>query len=261
VTQPPGPPPKVSVVIPCYGQARYLPEAVASVVAQTFTDWEIVIVDDGSPDETATVAAALIAQHAPARIRLVRQTNGGVARARNAGIATSQGRFILPLDADNRLEPEFLAATVAVLEADPSIAIAYTDYRLFEGASDVKLRPEWELDRLCDWNYIENTSLFRREAWVASGGYNANMVEGLEDWDFWLSCAEHGYIGQHVPEVLFSYRQRPGSRNEQALLHLDTLRRRIRANHPSLFSPTRRLRRLARRLRVRFLGRVRHFRH
>jgi glycosyltransferase involved in cell wall biosynthesis len=259
VTHPPAAPPKVSVVIPCYGQARYLPEAVASVVAQTFSDWEIVIVDDGSPDATATVAAGLIERHAPARIRLIRQVNGGVARARNAGIAASAGRYILPLDADDRLLPELLAETVAVLDAEPRVGVAYTDVRLFDGADEVLVRPEFDLDRLCEFNLLANTALFRREAWLATGGYDPKLA-GLEDWDFWLACAEHGFPGRRVPRVLFEYRRHDGSRNAAATRRRAGLVRQIRANHPALFTPVRRFRRWARRARGRLLRRVRRWR-
>jgi glycosyltransferase involved in cell wall biosynthesis len=256
VTQPPGAPPKVSVVIPCYGQARYLPEAVRSVVAQTSGDWEIVIVDDGSPDETAVVAAGLIAQHGPARMRLIRQANGGVARARNAGMAAASGRYLLPLDADDRLHPEFLAETVAVLDADQGVAIAYTDFRFFEGADDVRIRPEYDVDRLCEFNLLASTALFRREAWSATGGYDPRLA-GLEDWDFWLACAERGFFGRRVPRILFEYRRHPGSRNDAATALRPELLRQIRANHPALFTPARRLRRWARRTRGRLLARLR----
>jgi glycosyltransferase involved in cell wall biosynthesis len=259
VTGPSGAPPKVSIVIPCYGQAQYLPESVGSVVAQTFRDWEIVIVDDGSPDDAAVVAAGLIARHAPARISLVRQPNGGVARARNAGIAASTGRYALPLDADDRLHREFLAETVAVLDADPLVAIAYTDFRFFEGADDVRIRPEYDVDRLCEFNLMASTALFRREAWQATGGYDPELG-GLEDWDFWLSCAERGFYGRRVPRMLFDYRRRAGSRNDAATAQRAALVRQIRVRHPALYSPARRFRRWVRRTRGRLLRRLRPWR-
>src|SRR4051812_15947600 len=111
------PAPLVSVIVPCFGQAHYLPEAVGSVLAQTFTDWECIIVDDGSPDDTAAVAARLAA--GDDRIKIVRQENRGLPGARNAGIRAARGRYILPLDADDRLEPTMLEKTVAVLQSDP----------------------------------------------------------------------------------------------------------------------------------------------
>jgi glycosyltransferase involved in cell wall biosynthesis len=247
------------VIIPCYRQAQYLPEAVASVVAQTYPDWEIVIVDDGSPDETASVAAGLIAGYGPTRIRLVRQPNGGVARARNAGIEASAGRYILPLDADDVLQPDFLRETVAVLEAHPDVGVAYTDFLEFGGADRVRRRPDFDLDQLCRFNLMGNTSLFRRAAWQATGGYNPNLA-GLEDWDFWLSCAERGFTVRRVPRVLFSYRRQRGSRNEMAAARLAVLRRQVRANHPALYTPRRRLLRWARRSWRQLVGRLRPWR-
>jgi len=125
--------PAVSVIIPCYQQAEYLAEAVESVVAQTFTDWESVIIDDGSPDATAAMAEKLIASHPDRRIRLVRQANQGLPSARNSGIAASAGRYILPLDADDLLMPEMLARTVGLLESDPTVAKDYAFYTAVGG--------------------------------------------------------------------------------------------------------------------------------
>jgi glycosyltransferase involved in cell wall biosynthesis len=259
VTGPSDASPKVSVVIPCYNQARYLPDAVASVAAQTFDDWEIVIVDDGSPDETSVVAAGLIARYAPSRIRLVRQANGGVARARNAGIAAAAGRYILPFDADDRLHPELLAETVRVLDAEPDVGVAYTDFQFFGASDEVRVRPEYDLERLCEFNLLANSALFRRDAWLETGGYDPKLA-GLEDWDFWLSCAEHGFRGRRVPRVLFFYRRHAGSRNDAATTRRSELVRQIRANHPALFTPRQRLRRWARRTARRLLSLVRPWR-
>ena len=96
--------------VACCNQAAFLSEAVTSVVRQTFGAWEVIIVDDGSPDDTANVAEQLIAEYGE-RIRLIRQANGGLAAARNAGIAAARGRYILPLDADDRLAPLMLERT------------------------------------------------------------------------------------------------------------------------------------------------------
>ena len=100
--------PTVSVIIPCYNQAHFLPEAVESVVSQTFTSWECIIVNDGSPDKTNEVAQQLIAKYPNKIIRLLEKLNGGLADARNAGITISQGIYWLPLDADDALAATFL---------------------------------------------------------------------------------------------------------------------------------------------------------
>lgn len=232
--------PTVSVVIPCYGQAEYLPDAVASVVGQTFTDWELVIVDDGSPDDTAAVAQSLMGRHPDRRIRLLRQQNGGVARARNAGIVASKGRYILPLDADDAIAPTMLEQTVALLESRPHVGVAFVQYRQFGDGAIVQRLHSFDVELLTTWDYVPYCSLFRREVWEAAGGYSSELVWGDEDWDFWLSAVVNGYGMQLVPRVLFEYRIRAGSRDDVARGHDRELRALIRERHPSLYTRRRR---------------------
>ncbi len=234
-------PPTVSVVIPCFNHAEYLPEAVASVAAQTFRDWEIVIVDDGSTDATAETAERLMAAHPDRRIRLIRQPNEGVPGARNNGIAASTGRYILPLDADDLLLPEMLVKTVALLEAEPAVAIAYTDYEHFGSESRRAETGTWDLDALCLSNQVSISSLFRREVWDTVGGYNPNMRWGYEDWDFWIGAAEQGFVGRRIAEPLWLYRKRPDSRNVEAIRREPELLGQIARNHPATFTRRRRL--------------------
>jgi GT2 family glycosyltransferase len=229
--------PTVSVVIPCYGQAEYLPEAVASVVAQTFTDWELVIVDDGSPDDTALVAGGLIAKYPQHRIRLLRQANAGLSRARNAGIGIAKGRQILPLDADDMIAPTMLEQAVAILSRQPNVAIAYTDHERFGESTAVVRTAEFNAFLEPAINIINYCALYRREVWEAVGGYNPNMKIGYEDWDFWVGAVERGYRGVRIPEPLLRYRIRSGSMFTDALQHDAELRRQMRANHPGLYRP------------------------
>lgn len=233
--------PAVSVVVPCYKQAHYLQECVESVVSQTFADWELLIVNDGSPDDTSRVTREIIERHPERRIRLVEKANGGLADARNAGIREAGGRYILPLDADDRLHPEMLARTVAVLEADPKVAIAYTDLVHFGAVTKVVRAAEYDFKRLPQQNQLNACSLFRREAWVAVGGYNRNMTWGYEDWDFWVGCGEKGHFGRHVPEPLLYYRVKDSSMYTKALEHHRELHAQIVLNHPRLFPAAARL--------------------
>jgi glycosyltransferase involved in cell wall biosynthesis len=236
------PPPAVAVVIPCYQQAEYLAAAVESVIGQTYADWEIVIVDDGSTDATAAVAEGLIAARPDRRIRLLREANGGVAAARNNGIAASTGRYVLPLDADDVLLPPMLERTVGLLEAEPGVAIAYTDFTQF-GAADRRISTgAWNLDALAWANQLGISALYRREVWAAVGGYNPNMRHGYEDWDFWIGAAERGFTGRRIPEPLWKYRVRAASRDVGAWAHRRGLRRQIARNHPSVFTAGRRFR-------------------
>lgn len=226
--------PTVSVVIPCFGQAEYLPDAVASVARQTFTEWEIVIVDDGSPDNTAEVAGHLIEEHGP-KVRLIRQANSGLAGARNAGVLAARGRYILPLDADDMIDPKMLESAVEMLEREADIAIIYTDLQQFGDRSDLIHASDFDAARLPEANQLNYCSLFRREVWEAVGGYNPNMKWGYEDWDFWVGAAEHGYVARRIPEALFRYRIRPNSMISTALQHTDELRHQMRTNHPATF--------------------------
>lgn len=233
--------PTVSVVIPCYNQADFLVDAVESVVAQTFPDWEVLIVDDGSPDETAEVAAALITRFPERRIRLLRQANGGLSKARNAGIAAALGRYILPLDADDMIRPQMLERGTDLLDSEQATAIAYTDIELFGNESGRVRTGKWSTERLCIANQFAYCSLYRREVWEAVGGYNPNMIYGYEDWDFWIGAARRGYRAHRIGEPLVRYRVRSDSMLATATAHDTELRAQIRANHPTLFTARRRL--------------------
>ena len=235
--------PAVSIVIPCYKQAELLPDAVESVVAQTFTDWELVIVDDGSPDDTGQVADALAARHPTKNIRVVRQDNAGLSSARNAGIAVTRGEYVLPLDADDRIAPTMLERTHRLLEENPRVAIAYTDIRRFGDDDTIVRVREFSPLILPAVNYFSYCSLYRREVWEAVGGYNSNMVHGYEDWDFWVGAVEHGYRARRIPDPLVEYRIRGGTMYSRALLRHAELRSQLRRNHPSVYRWDRRLRR------------------
>ncbi|GAA2339033.1 glycosyltransferase family A protein [Streptomyces cuspidosporus] len=231
--------PVVSVVIPCHDYGHYLPQAVQSVLAQTYPDWELVVVDDGSTDDTAAVARSLIAGHPDRRIRLLEQANAGVSAARNAGIAATTGRYVLPLDADDVIAPTMLERTVAVLDDRPDIAIVSTDVSVFTDdglpAQALKL-PAYDKDLLLRRLIMFYCSLYRREVWQTVGGYAEDMRAG-EDWDFWIASAEHGFTAHHLHDALF------GARNKDDGLHVEAaendlaVRARIVAGHPTMFKP------------------------
>jgi glycosyltransferase involved in cell wall biosynthesis len=243
--------PTVSVVIPCFNQARYLPDAIASIRQQTFADWEIVVIDDGSSDDTQEVAARLTRELGP-QARVIRQANAGLPAARNAGIARARGRYILPLDADDMLHPTMLERTVASLERDLSVAIAYTDLQQFGESFEIVHALEFDPLRLAESNHLNYCALYRREVWDAVGGYNRNMTWGYEDWDFWIGAAEKGYQAVRISAPLLLYRVRAGSMYSAALKHDSELRKQIRLNHPATYRPVERVLR-----RIRLAGRQR----
>ena len=225
----------IAVVITCYGYARYLPDCVESVLAQELPPDEIVIVDDGSPDDSYAVACGLRDAHPRKRIAVVTQKNSGTAAAaRNRGARETDAEFIMFLDADDTIEPAYLAATHAALAADATAGFAYTDRHDFGDIDkDVPSLP-YDLRSLSRACYVNCCALMRRAAFDRVGGYKTN-VNGMEDWDLWLSLGEAGYRGVHVPRTLFRYRRHGAGLFADAQKKKDLRIAQIIANHPALY--------------------------
>lgn len=198
------PEPAVSVVIPCFNHGEFLAEAIASVISMKRDDVELIVVDDGSTDErTAKEMAGLSAQG----IHLIRQSNQGLAAARNAAVLTSRGKYILPLDADNRLRPAYIDYGIRILDANPGTGVVYGDAEYIGNRSGRWRVGPFEPSRLLQWNYIDACAFYRRSIWEQNSGYDGTMpVQGFEDWDFWLGALERGWQFYYVPEILFDYR-------------------------------------------------------
>src|SRR5215510_10367556 len=201
--------PAVSVIIPCYNLGQYLDDAVSSVLAQSFQDFEILIVDDGSTD---AATRAILERYARPKTRVIRTEHVGLAAARNLGIRQAKGRYLCALDADDRLEPSFLDKMTRVLDGDESVTFSSAWLRAF-GDETWEWKPErCDLQTLLSENTVLTAAVVRRDAVVAIGGYDTAMpVQGDEDWDLWLTLVERGYRGIILPEVLFQYRRRAGS--------------------------------------------------
>lgn len=195
--------PKVSVVIPCFNQGQFVDEAVDSVLAQSFTDFEIIIVNDGSTDDRTN---ELLQNYNREKTRVIVTTNMGLAAARNNGIAVAGGKYIMPLDADDRIAPTYLEKAVAVLDADSEVGIVYANARLFGAVDTDWLLPEFSLERMLVDNLIFCSAFFRREDWLAAGGYDSGMIYGWEDYEFWLGLIERGRKVVRLEESLFFYR-------------------------------------------------------
>lgn len=214
--------PEVSVIVPCYNYGRFLDEAVDSVLAQSWQDFEIVVVDDGSTDPQTR---DLLDAYERPRTTVLRTEHRGAPAARNTGIRASQGRYVVSLDADDRLHRHYLEKTKAVLDADgpEQLGFVTTWHRRF-GEEDAVMRGENDPNlTLAITNRIHGASMFRRKAWESVGGYRESMA-GWEDWNFWLNIAGAGYRWDVVREELFFYRKHGATRssrsfeNRQALL-------------------------------------------
>jgi len=199
--------PHVSVIIPCYNYGRYLSDAVNSVLAQTYNDFEIIIVNDGSTDNSKEIAEQLIDAYPNHQIILINQENSGQpAYSRNRGISKARGKYILCLDADDMIAPTMLEECINLLGNDRSIAIAYTDRQDFDGVDQVVQAGNYDFSRLIYANHISYCAVFRKEVWMEVGGYRTN-VKGCEDWDFWIAAGARGYFGLRIPKPLFLYRR------------------------------------------------------
>ena len=204
--------PRVSVIVPCFDLGAFLPATIESVLAQTYADFEIVVVD-GSTD-TATVE--LLERVEWPHTTIVRAPHRGVSAARNAGVAHARGEYLCFLDADDLLEPAFLERTVALLDADPTLTFVSTWLYTF-GAEEWLWQPErCDLVALLAEDTVLTASPVRRDAVVAYGGFDEAMPEqGYEDWDLWLGLVAAGHRGTILREPLFRYRRRTGSVSQE----------------------------------------------
>ena len=226
--------PTVSVVIPSYNYGIFLNQAVASVLSQTFRNLEIIIVNDGSTDDSLSIARQIECDN-PRFVRVIDQPNGGSSVARNNGIAASRGKYILPLDADDALLPWTIEALSRGLDDDPTAGITYGDFICFDGTrSWVQQTGDLASPVLFRFNQLAYSSMFRREVWESIGGYRTNL-SGYEDWDFWIACAERGWRGFKIDGVTLLYRAKPSGRQHDALKNDEHLRRTIASNNPNIY--------------------------
>ena len=226
--------PLVSIIIPCYNQGQYLEETVDSVLAQTYNEIEIIIVNDGSTDSYTN---KLLENYQRSKVRVITTKNQGLAEARNTAIAEAEGIYILPLDADDRVAATYCQRAVDIISKDTTVGIVHGETEYFGERAGLRYDPPFSLRAMLQRNIILCSSLFRREDWERVGGYNANMKHGGEDWDFWLSIIELGKEVVKIPEVMFYYRIRSGSMArsiDQEKFRI--LRRQIVKNHAQLYA-------------------------
>ncbi|WP_417909390.1 glycosyltransferase family 2 protein [Candidatus Electronema sp. PJ] len=200
--------PRVSVIIPCFNQGQFVDEAVGSVLAQTYQDFEIIIVNDGSTDNETN---HILADCTRDKTRVITTSNQGLSSARNNGIREAVGEYILPLDADDRIGPTYLEQAVRLLDADPELGIVYCKGQYFGDRNSEWLLPDYSLEEMLLNNVIFCTAFFRRVDWEEGGGFDPAMIYGWEDYDFWLSLIERGRQVKRIPEILFDYRIRSDS--------------------------------------------------
>ena len=213
--------PAVSVITPAFNTAPFLAETVESVLAQRFQDWELVIVDDGSTDDTAEIAQRYADRDA--RIRIVRQENRGLAAARNTAVHAARGEFCALLDSDDVWLPGFLGSQMEVFARHPDTALVTGNAHYMGGPRNGEpVRPivggtpvipvEEMLVNECA---VFVMTTFRRAVFHAIGGFDPSKRRS-EDWDFWIRAALAGFIMRRNPSPLAAYRVREGSLSQDA---------------------------------------------
>lgn len=208
--------PAVSVITPAWNAAEFLPQTIESVLAQTFTDWEMLIVDDGSTDETVSIVRSYAARDA--RIRLLQQANAGPSAARNRAMRSARGEFFAFLDSDDRWDPAFLRAQLDVFAAYPETDLVtgngWFDGGAFDGRPTRPVIDGCPVLTLTDLITYESSvfimTVFRRTVFDTIGGMDEGQWTS-EDYDFWLRAALAGFAFRRNPRPLAWYRVRGNS--------------------------------------------------
>lgn len=228
--------PLVSIIVPCYKQAEYIAETLDSVLAQTYCNWECVIVNDGSPDNTEDIVAKYIA--VDDRFKYFWKENEGVAKARNYGVMNSMGEYVLPLDADDLIEPTYVEKAVDWFLRFPKTKLVYCCADRFGTENGYWNLEPYEYEKFIWRNCIFCTAMYRRTDFNQTGGDNANMIYGDEDWDFLLSLLKKNDEVHRIEELLFHYRIKNESRTtESARPHVEESFIQIYRNHPDVYFP------------------------
>jgi glycosyltransferase involved in cell wall biosynthesis len=194
--------PLVSILMPIYNYGNRINQTLNSVFNQDYTNYEIILVDDGSTDEF--VKMKLKQLETVDRVKVVYKENGGPSSARNEAFKHSKGEFILPLDSDDMVMDGYIKTCVNILSTNKNISPVYCDTHHVGQMQGVEQRPEWSKERLVQGPFIVNCSMFHRESFEKVGGYDEEL-NGWEDYDMWLRMMKEGYVGKRIPKPLFIY--------------------------------------------------------
>lgn len=224
----------ISIIVPCYTQAQYLDECLQSVLNQTYQNWECIIVNDGSPDNTEEVAKRWLEKNL--RFKYFKKENGGVSAARNFGIEKAEGDWILPLDGDDRISNQYLElASKEFSDHD----IVYSEGEYFGEKQGQIIVDDFNATEILLENQIFCTAFFKKQDWKNTGGFDESMQRGYEDWDFWLRMLNLKKEDLKVKKINYSgfqYRIKSISRNTVAMQEEDlNIRKYLCNKYPKLY--------------------------
>lgn len=205
---------KVSIIIACYNDEKYIEQSINSAYEQTWRNKEIIVIDDGSNSKTKKVLSKL-----ENKIDiLITQENKGVSNARNNGIAKASGEYLLILDSDDYFERQFIQKAIPKFSSDSNIKIVTCYARWFWSDSNYQVHiPKGEgLENFLISNSAIGNSIFRKSDFIDIGGYDEELISGYEDWELFIRLHKSGGYTFVIPEVLFHYRKKYNSRSYNA---------------------------------------------
>jgi len=197
--------PILSIIIPCYNHGKYIHDTLNSIEsASSKYSVEVIIINDGSTDE---FTISVLNEIEKKGYNVVNQINGGLGNARNKGIKLAKGKYILPLDSDNKVLKPYLNEAVTILEDNKLIDIVYGNATYFGKKEGSWIVGDYNVLRLITGNYIDACAIYRKSVWELVGGYDEKMpAMGVEDWDFWLTCSFKGLRFYYLNENCYEYR-------------------------------------------------------
>lgn len=242
--------PLVSVIIPCYNYGGYLDRLIACLEEQTFRNFEIILIDDGSTDGNTIDKIAEIEKRGIDNLRIIRQDNQGVIAARNNAIEEAKGKYIFPLDADDTIERTFLQKCMLYLESFPPHCFVYS-WTYSTGDSDFVWKTYDSDPTGCLNENRMGLMVFPREQFCQVGGYNPVMKDGYEDWELCVHLIRNGCVGRVIPEPLYNYFVKAEARNWFAVKKHELLKKTINDLHGDYIHKNRKmLRKIARKRHV-----------
>ena len=221
-------PPKVSVIIPCFNHGKYIDEAVDSILQQTYQEFEIIIIDDGSTDP---FTIEKLKSYNKQKTKVIRTKNNGLPAARNKGIQLATGKYILTLDADDKFHPSFLEVAVPILDGQSSIGVVTCGLSGFGTKNPAWMPKGGGIKNFLVYNNCLVSALFRKKCWSMVKGYNEQMRKGYEDWDFWISILEKGWKIYVIRKYLFYYRIKEESMSREINKIRPELMKKLVVNH------------------------------
>lgn len=224
---------KVSIVIPCYNDFKYIKDAINSACNQTYPDKEIIVVDDGSDTLTRNALEKL----RPKIDQLILTENRGTSSARNTGIMASDGEYVLVLDADDFFHEDFVFKALDILIEDEGVKYVCSWYNRVKESRvlDVVKPIGGDISLLLKFNTGVGNGMFRKKDWKKVGGYDEEMTLGFEDWEFLIQLLKKGGILFIIPEALFNYRIKATSRTTKANEQKFNLIRFIHKKHRDMY--------------------------